>query len=94
MGESRLLIIGMTERWIVLKGGDPEMMVGGRNFQDRIAGITKSEDNVPYQFSVMKRHGKKQFLIVQNHSSPQSDRRERILHDRNRKAGYLAEKNV
>jgi hypothetical protein len=48
----------------------------------------------PHQFSVMERHGMKQFLVVQNHSCPPSDRRERILHDRNGKAGDLAEKKV
>lgn len=54
----------------------------------------EKETAYPHQFSVLERHGMKQFLVVQNHSCPQNDRRERIVRDRNGKAGDLAEKNV
>jgi hypothetical protein len=34
----------------------------------------EKETAYPHQFSVMERHGMKQFLVVQNHSCPPSDR--------------------
>ena len=61
--------------------------------QKMIASKEEEAANV-HQFSVLGRHGMKQFLVVQNHSCPQNDRRERIVGDRNGKAGDLAEKNV
>ena len=54
----------------------------------------EKEITYPHPFSGLGRHGMKQFLVVQNHSCPHNDRRERIFHDRNGKASDLAEKNV